>query len=455
MAPRDLVKQGSLNMQKPPFKLALASVQPRVSLSAYEGPEASACCDVHSPAAQPATAGRSRLAQLDPNFHCSVIGTCLATAELRRIVSRYLDVVDARDVDIHHDAVTLAHGGGAAAKALHKALDSRHDATLRVFATARDSDQLGVLWDEAMASGDIPGAYWALLTHPNVTQQLRQRAFGDVHMLSHLVGSANRADIRRLASLENENRELAERMERQQTRAQEAMGQREAMLGALREELFELQQQVVKLRDGQAHQRSLETSRPGRSADLGLVAIHSERRERAEQALASTSLELERLQLELAHTREHTETLSRELDAAEAELRDVTDEKDAKVSRLDAQLGGRRVLYVGGRPSSTPAIRDLVLRHRGTFKGHDGGLEDRKGLLASAVSAADLVVFPVDCIDHDSASNLKRLCGRHGVPFIPLRSASVASFAAAMAALSATDEDSSTASGRPFCIRHG
>jgi hypothetical protein len=107
-------------------------------------------------------------------------------------------------------------------------------------------------------------------------------------------------------------------------------------------------------------------------------------------------------------------------------------------------LRGRRILYVGGRPSSTPAIRALVLRHGGHFQRHDGGLEDRKGLLAAAVLAAELVVFPVDCIDHDSAGMLKRLCIRHGIPFVPMRTASVTDFVAALAGRAFGESEDST-----------
>ena len=44
----------------------------------------------------------------------------------------------------------------------------------------------------------MPGPYWALMTHPRSTPALMVRAFGEVHMLSHLAGATNRADIRRL-----------------------------------------------------------------------------------------------------------------------------------------------------------------------------------------------------------------------------------------------------------------
>jgi hypothetical protein len=146
--------------------------------------------------------------------------------------------------------------------------------------------------------------------------------------------------------------------------------------------------------------------------------------------------------------------LSRELSAAETELREASaTEESPRNDDLDRHLRGRRILYVGGRPSSTPAIRELVHRHGGEFQRHDGGLEDRKGLLASAISWAEVVVFPVDCVDHDSVGNLKRLCARQDVAFIPLRSASVASFAAAFTAASEGATSSSQPSN-PLACRH-
>lgn len=112
------------------------------------------------------------------------------------------------------------------------------------------------------------------------------------------------------------------------------------------------------------------------------------------------------------------------------------------------------MLYVGARPSSTPSIRRLVEQAGGEWLHHDGGVEDRKGLLAAVLPRADWVLFPVDCIDHDSAQVLERLCVRHGLPYQPLRSASVASFVAAVVRL-----DPPLANGAAlasaFCLKHG
>ena len=118
---------------------------------------------------------------MDPHLHCSVIGTCLSTVELRKLMARFLFVRDASDLEVHHEAVRLSGQGGPVVKALHKALDQRHEPVVQRFARAHDLQALTALWDEALRHGEIPGAYWAILTHRHVNADLRQKAFGDVH----------------------------------------------------------------------------------------------------------------------------------------------------------------------------------------------------------------------------------------------------------------------------------
>lgn len=446
-------------MQKPPFKLAVsAAAIPGAAPSLVDG-----CCDgdhrrdgVNSTVdGLEAAHERLRLAQLPAHFHCSVIGTCLGTGELAKVMARFIDTQGLDDLAIHHEAVGLANDGGAACKALGKALDHRHEATVRKLGRAKDAAALQALWDEALHSGEVPGAYWAVLTHRHATQELRQKAFGEVHMLSHLVGAANRADIRRLVALERENQELRERLERQQQRSQEAAAEHA-------QELVEMQRTLIDAH-GQlsAAKAALQRQAQGRDgpdeslrhAQADQVAVQTERRERAEQAAAAAHAEAARAQEDAEHLRKHIRVLGSELHAAETQLREVIlgegDAADARpAAALETQLRGRRILYVGGRPSSTPAIRSLVERHGGAFQRHDGGHEDRKGLLASAVSGSNLVVFPVDCVDHDSATNLKRLCTRLGITYLPIRNASVASFAAGISAR--LDE---TGPGAVQCVR--
>jgi hypothetical protein len=192
-------------MHAPPFRLARTPGNESPLRAAASGD----CCGP-SQAELARARQRTRLAELDAHLHCSIIGTCLSTHELRKLVPKYtaLDAQRASDLDIHHAAVELAIEGGAGGKALQKALDARYAVAVRRFAAAREADAVFALWKEALANGDIPPAYWALMTHPATTMEVRQSAFGELHMLSHLVGAANRADLRRLVALEAENAEL-------------------------------------------------------------------------------------------------------------------------------------------------------------------------------------------------------------------------------------------------------
>ncbi|WP_431262015.1 DUF2325 domain-containing protein [Roseateles chitinivorans] len=467
-------------MHKPPFKLrprglaALAGADtPRTEVAMPGRLAPIGCCDedasivgqaptgptsVGTPDDSTATsdtpvANRSRLHQLDPHLHCSVIGNCLGTAELRRLMSRHVDVAGMSDLDVHHTAVSLAPQGGDVAKALHKALDQRHAGAVRALAAATDEAALETAWREAWRRGDIQGAYWAVLTHKAVTVTLRQTVFGEVHMLSHLMASANRHDLQRFVELEKGHAELEERLEREQARRHDALQERDRMAEQMRRQAVDAERLMAEVR------ASVTRSESAASAQdlLAQVAVQTERRERAERVAEDAVRQLERLKEQLERTQAHVRAQAEELAAAEAELQRLSAGVPDAGSDGAALLVGRRILYVGGRPSSTPAIRDFVESRDGEFLHHDGGLETRKGLLAALLPRADLVVFPVDCIDHDSALNLKRLSERHQVPFLALRSASLASFAAAVRRelVPSGDGADQGPGARRFCLRHG
>jgi hypothetical protein len=53
-------------------------------------------------------------------------------------------------------------------------------------------------------------------------------------------------------------------------------------------------------------------------------------------------------------------------------------------------------------------------------------------LLPGLIGQADRVAFPVDCVSHDAALTVKRVCRQLGKPWLPLRSSGFASFLAAV-----------------------
>jgi hypothetical protein len=156
------------------------------------------------------------------------------------------------------------------------------------------------------------------------------------------------------------------------------------------------------------------------------------RRERAEQRHEMVQAALSEANDALGAACDEAQHLLEELDAAETQLSSPTGADSEDLCPRPANLKGIRLLYVGGRPGQIPRIRAFVEAAQGEYLHHDGGVEERRGLLAGMVGRADAVFFPVDCISHEASGGLKRLCRQAAKPYFPLRSASLTSFIAAV-----------------------
>lgn len=367
--------------------------------------------------------------KLNESIHCSIIGTCLTTGELRRVMGKVLreDAAGGSDHDLHAHAVGLCNRHTPAAKLLHKSLDQRHEIVIKKFAKLQGEAVVLQAWSEHRRAGDIPGAYWAVLTHPDVGADGVRRAFGDVHMLSHLVGSANRADIQRLTRLEEENAALRAKVERQQARLQQEIGTRDDTIRRL----------------GALATRQIETAAPAESDDAlaGLRHLVTDlqsrldretaRRERLEQRVADAA---ELAQVSQARAR----AADARADVAERELMALEGQHCSE--REAFELASQRVLYVGGRPGAVQHMREVLEEAGGALLTHDGGRHDHPSLLPGLIGQADIVVFPVDCVSHDAALTVKRLCRQQSRPWTPLRTSGLGSFLAALSEPTQTHE---------------
>jgi hypothetical protein len=111
---------------------------------------------------------RTRIFDLHPTLHCSLIGTCLTMGEVRHLLVK-LEVAGARtasDHEIHGQGVLLAAQRDGGGKLLNKTLDKKHRAHIARFAKTRTANEVLALWAQHVQDGDIPGAYWAAITHP-------------------------------------------------------------------------------------------------------------------------------------------------------------------------------------------------------------------------------------------------------------------------------------------------
>jgi hypothetical protein len=183
-------------------------------------------------------------------------------------------------------------------------------------------------------------------------------------MLSHLVGAANRADIRRLTALEAKNAALRAKVERQQARLHEAVTFRDATICRL--SAFAARQVSAVAEpddDALAAFRHL-------VADLqARLARETGRRERLEQRVA-----------EAAGAGQLWERRAREAEAQhvamQQELAALERQDAATPAEAALSLPAQRILYVGGRPGCTEQMRASLEAAGGALLCHDGGRHD-------------------------------------------------------------------------------
>ena len=424
---------------EPDLRLDWSSMPARSALDKRSG--------ATTPGAVP-TSRRRLLWEIWDGYHCSICGTCLSFAELGKIAAKagIQFEPDESEHGIHGYFVQVAAKPGRVAKLTQKLLDRKYRNAVQRFRCAQSEAQVEKLWSRALKDGDVPGPYWALMTHPRSTRALMVRAFGEVHMLSHLAGATNRADIRRLRALEDERQALAEQLDATRRRLSESEAEHRrlardhhAQTRELASRLEAAQAAETRLAQTEGRLRALEDGETVRSLRTRNAALEWEiddaRRGLRSEAQRRSTLENELSALRVAHEEASAtvRALHTECDALESMLESGIDNAngdsgDSGDSGVTVDLRGRRVAYVGGRSGIVGHFRALVERLNGHFVHHDGGIEDHEGQLGRILGQADVVLCPVDCVSHRACHRAKQFCKRTAKPFVPLRTAGLSSF---------------------------
>ena len=420
-------------------------------------------CDRCGPPAPPSSDSASKrwkLWEIDKKLHCSVLGTCLTLADLQRLIRKLRIPIpnDAEEYEIHGYFAARAAEKGPIAKAMNKVLDRRHEAAIRRFGRLGTEAELAAAWERALEDGDIPGPFWAIVTHPAATTGLTWKAFGHVHMLSHLVGASNRADIRRLRAMETERDALAEEHTKLRRRYFELESDTRQLVERHASEQRDLTEQILsyrtvdrRLEGAMQRIRDLES---GAAVDaLRSRALEADRRaaEESERANVATTRcaaqerEIERLRQLSDQLNEALHVAGQECEALEAVLHaDLTRLHEHSSGGVD--LRGQRIVYVGGRLGLIPHLRSLVERAGGIFIHHDGGIEENSSRLDDVLAQGDAIFCPVDCVSHGACQRAKHLCKQRCKAFVPLRTSGLSSFVGGLQAISTGGE---SAEGNP------
>jgi hypothetical protein len=216
---------------------------------------------------------------------------------------------------------------------------------------------------------------------------------------------------------------------RQQQQLREAVVSRDA---TIQEQRRALEMRIVHEESGaehpsEAHPRILADLAADLKRRLARAETRCERLERQLEAYRSALIAERRARAEIE---KQDRELRQELAEIEATLAGIgqSGSADPQLPRLS----NLTLLYVGGRQAQVAHLRDFAERFGATFLHHDGGIEERGAMLQGLVSRANAVLFPVDCVSHPAMLLMKRICRQSAKPVLPLRSAGLASFCAAL-----------------------
>ncbi|MDV6348474.1 DUF2325 domain-containing protein [Nitrosomonas sp. Is35] len=99
------------------------------------------------------------------------------------------------------------------------------------------------------------------------------------------------------------------------------------------------------------------------------------------------------------------------------------------------RLAGRSVLCVGGRIKLYPEYNRLVKNCDGCFMGFHGGSHDYLEDLPQLLKQADMIICPVDCVNHEAFFTVKHYCKYSGKPCVLLAHSEVNTFEAGIGVL--------------------
>jgi len=369
---------------------------------------------------------RQQIWELSAGWQCSIIGTCLPLSDLN-ILAKKLKINISQDsfqeYQLHGFFAHETQKQSKVSKMVQKTLDRRHQLAIKKTRKLSVSE-LSDYWKLALASGDIPGPYWALLTHPKVYEDLSEQMFADVHMLSHLVGASNRADIKQLKRLDAELAAVNEKFKHRRKLFLKKLIRKNHEIRNLRNIYSELISKTE-------FKKRISFPNKDYKSNQDLTQLES-KIDKLNTELKVAKTITKKQEIELVRINNLNEAMAQELLFNERRIQ-LSNRRSNLVRKIDLQ--GSFILYVGGRKNIINKLRSYVENNNGTFVHHDGGLESSMKELGPQVIQADRIYFPVDCISHSAMHVVKRTCNQKAhSSYTPLRSSSMSAFKLALEA---------------------
>ncbi|MBL95932.1 MAG: hypothetical protein CFH06_00814 [Alphaproteobacteria bacterium MarineAlpha3_Bin5] len=375
----------------------------------------------------PSQKGRHlKLWQISHHMHCLIIGTCLTLSDLnklgRKLKLRYKPDFP-RDYQLHAFFVTEAENPSPPTRLVNQLLDKKSTRYIQRIKTLKDKNLLENEWERALHEGNIAGPFWALVSYSETPPELSERAYADVHMLSHINGASRRFDIREKNKTQIELEYLKNRLNYATNKHYERMAEKNheiELLSSLKDE----KNHAPTSKETPYTYDNIEKLKHELQQAKQRLKLEKERSKETHNSLTQSN---KFLNDSLHQLKKENLELKKELHAGELFS---FSQNNNKTVQLD--LKNQCILYVGGRPQSVSRYQEIIASFNGKLIYHDGGVERSINQLEKSITQADTVVFPCDCVSHSAVKKVKKLCRQNCKKFEPLRSSGLGSLLAVL-----------------------
>lgn len=364
---------------------------------------------------------RSSLWDLPAHYCCPIIGTCLDVAQLKKIRNRFSDDFNASDLktdyELHSYFVNISSNKNQISVYINKLLNKQYLRYVNDVNKLKIDDDIEAAWRRIVKSDllVIAGYFWAIMSSKYSSEKLKNKIYGEVHMISHIAGQDNNSELKKLRDDKKESVLLLAKKQR-------FIDDKNIKLEKQRVEIKHLKEQNSQVLF-QKHQLQL------RQDDKGLSAKDYERLI-ASQQFKITSLQNKLDALEEFSTNKILENkTSKPLNLENVVMMNEEAQCDGVCVDCDnSDLCGKKILYVGGFSRHRRKLQRMTNDINGKFFYHDGGKQQSEHVLDDMVKKVDCVFCPVDCISHSAIGRIKTLAKTHCIDCVFLRSASLSSF---------------------------
>ena len=378
---------------------------------------------------------RRNISQLTSELICSVLGNCLTLYESKKLYLQLeIGSTPAKsEYEIHGKLVAIASVKGQAARVIHKFIDEKFQLDVRKFSKISNANEIADLWNESLQLGNISGSFWASITHPLCSNQILKEIYGYVHMRTHFVGSLDKFELKKYDELQVQSTDFEKEIQLIKINHFEQTHSRDVKIQNLEKKVQDQQLELVSA-------KSL-VSKPSKSflnleiENNNLTNENSKFTNRVsslEENLKKIKAQQIQSDSEIKSFQSANKDLLQEVETLELLIRSDFDSKDVDHNVKLAYLKGRTFLYVGGTHQLAINIKNVASKMEFQCLFHDGGVEDRIGLLIGLINQAEIIFFPMNHVSHAAVSIIKSQADKTNKVYAPLKSSGLSTFLVAL-----------------------